>query len=276
MKTWVQRLLLPLGNNLSPQKWIFVLGSYNSGTTLLANILRQHPNIEGLRTEGVYLTDSLPYPEMFGWPRMWWQCFEDVRIPVRGGSDRAKRIKRQWSIWFPRGAKNLVEKSVANAARIPFFEAYFQPAYFIYIIRNGYAVAAGIREKANLKRWRKACTEARFSIDMCAYQWLKTEELVFADSVAVQRFLPIYYENLVSKPIETIKSVTEFLALETMPDWVMDRTWNIHGSKSLIRDMNSDSLARLSTADVDTIESVAGERLRWHGYGRPSIGTYGC
>lgn len=35
-----------------PDKWLFVVGCYNSGTTLLAEMLSRHPNISGLPTEG--------------------------------------------------------------------------------------------------------------------------------------------------------------------------------------------------------------------------------
>lgn len=44
------------GVELKPQKWIFIVGCYNSGTTLLEKILSLHPMIGSLRDEGVMLT----------------------------------------------------------------------------------------------------------------------------------------------------------------------------------------------------------------------------
>lgn len=99
MQPQVQQCLLPFGRELRPQRWIFVLGCYNSGTTLLATMLRQHPDIAGLPTEGASLSDALPYPERFGWPRMWHQCPEQVRADPEDGEARASRIRLQWSLW---------------------------------------------------------------------------------------------------------------------------------------------------------------------------------
>lgn len=270
MQPLVQQALLPFGHELEPRRWIFVLGCYNSGTTLLATVLRQHPEIAGLPTEGVYLSDALPYPERHGWPRMWSQCVDEVRIPPEGGAERAARIRRQWSLWYPRNAPNLVEKSVANAARMPFLAAHFRPAYFIYLVRNGYAAAGGIRDKANLRRWRSPYRASGYPIDLCAHQWLATEETVEADRARVDHFLPVYYEDLAAHPEETLARITEFLGLPPVPDEAVRRNWDVHGARAPIQDMNAESLSRLSSEDIERIEAVAGERLRNHGYRRPA------
>jgi|GEM_PF-393781 len=271
MQPWVHRVLMPLGHDLQPDRWIFVIGCYNSGTTLLASILRQHPDIAGLRTEGVYLANELPYPEAFGWPRMWSECADQIHIPVEGEAGRAKRIRRQWSLWFPRGARNLVEKSVANAARMPFLNAHFQPAYFIYIVRNGYATAAGIREKANLRRWGNPHAEGGYPITLCARQWRVTDETVARDAAGVEHFLEVRYEDLVTAPAATLDRITGFLKLEPIPRAPLQQAWNIHGTAATVQDMNATSLARLNADDVTAIEAEAGERLRLRGYARPAL-----
>ena len=179
MQQWFQRMLLPFGKELRPERWIFVVGCYNSGTTLLASILRQHPLLAGLPAEGAFLTDSLPYPEQFGWPRMWCECQDKMRLGIGpDGARLALRIKKHWSIWYPRDAINLVEKSVANTARIPYLNEYFAPAYFIYIIRNGYVISKSIQDKANLNRWKNPIYHERYPIELCAKQWDVTDEVV--------------------------------------------------------------------------------------------------
>ena len=59
MKKPAQVLLSNFGHEINPERWIFIIGCYNSGTTILASILNRHPSIGGLRTEGAFLTDSL-------------------------------------------------------------------------------------------------------------------------------------------------------------------------------------------------------------------------
>jgi hypothetical protein len=269
MQPLVQRALLPFGRDLQPQRWIFIVGCYNSGTTLLANILREHPLLTGLPTEGVYLTDALPYPEQFGWPRNWAQCIERVRLDPVADADRAERIRRQWSLWVPRDATSIIEKSIANAARLPFLEAHFRPAYFLYVLRNGYAVAAGIRRRANVRRWGGAHRDSGYPLEMCAEQWRVSDETVAADSVGLSRFLPIRYEDLVAEPVATLGRVTDFLGVPPLAPEAVLRSWTVHGVVAPIRDMNESACARLDDEDVDVIERVAGERLALHGYARP-------
>lgn len=264
-----QPILGKFGRNIKPERWIFVIGSYNSGTTLLASILRNHSLIGGLRTEGAFLTDALPYPEKFGWPRMWCMCLDKIQLkPEPNNAVVADRIKRQWSLWFPRHTPNLVEKTVSNAARIPFLETFFKPAYFIYIVRNGYAVAGGIQLKANLRRWKNSEYD-RYPIELCAQQWRVTDEIVERDSKAVTNFLQIYYEELVSMPNETVRKVTDFLGIAPLDEDSLAGDWVVHGVKSTIRDMNRASLQRLSNESISGIEKIAGERLKKHGYTHP-------
>jgi hypothetical protein len=220
-----------------------------------------------LPNEGAFLTDSLPYPERFGWPRMWCRCLEDVRLePGPDGAERAERIKRQWSVWYPKEAANLVEKTISNAARMPFLEAYFQPAYFINIVRNGYAVAAGIRRKANLRRW--GSSYERYPIELCAEQWRTTDEIVERDRHAVGRFLQIYYEDLTAEPSAVMKQITDFLGLPPMPSDVWSLEWHIHEVTSTIQNMNERNLDELTRDDLRSIsiEDIAGVTLQKHGY----------
>lgn len=269
MRPAVQRALLPFGRDLQPERWIFIVGCYNSGTTLLANILREHQQIGGLPTEGVYLSDVLPYPEQFGWPRNWSQCADRMQMDPCRDAHLAERIRRQWSIWAPSHKPNLVEKSIANAARLPFLEANFRPAWFIYIVRNGYAVASGIRHKANVSRWKGEFQGSGYPIRLCAQQWRVSDETVARDCGDLSHFLQIYYEDLVARPREVLERVTDFIGVSRLPADTVSRTWQVHGVVAPINDMNESALANLSEADIAVIEKEAGERLAVHGYPRP-------
>ena len=270
MQRHVQKMLLPFGRKLNPDRWIFVVGCYNSATTLLANILRKHPLMEGLLTEGAYLTDVLPYPEQYGWPRMWCKCIDDIRLqPGPGGKERAERIKRHLSIWYPKNIPNLVEKSVSNAVRLHFLDAYFKPAYFIYIVRNGYTVAHGIRKKANLSRWNNEYQNDRYPIELCAEQWRISDEIIEQDSKSVKNFMRIYYEDLTGNPEKILSAITDFLELPPYSRDVLSNEWEIDGVISPMRNMNSDVLDKLSYDDINKIELVARKELLKHGYKRP-------
>ena len=269
MQRGVQRILYYFGNDLQMKKWVFIVGCYNSGTTLITNILRQHPLIGGLHTEGAYLTDALPYPERFGFPRMWSQCLEKVKIdPETNGEERAARIKRHWSLWYREGKPILAEKSVSNAVRMPFLNEYFKPAYFIYIIRNGYAVSKGIQLKANLKRWNSPYKSTGYPIEICAEQWKTADEIVEKDGKRVENLIKIYYEDLVNDPVSAVSTITEFLKVSPMPEELLKNKFSVHGVISEIKNMNDKALGRLEDKDWAKIEKIAGDRLYRHGYFR--------
>ena len=270
MKPTCQRLLYYFGRDLKVKQWVFIIGCYNSGTTLVANILREHSMIGGLHTEGAYLTDVLPYPEKFGFPRMWSQCLDKVRInPGTDGEKKASRIKRHWSLWYREGKPILAEKSVSNATRMPFLNKYFEPAYFIYIVRNGYAVSKGIQLKANLKRWNSPYKRTGYPIEMCAEQWKLSDEIVENDKQNVKHFIKIYYEDLVVNPKSVIGSMTDFLNVPPVLQEVYEHKFSVHGVTSAITNMNEKTFARMEDEDWYKIEKVAGDVLFRHGYLRP-------
>jgi hypothetical protein len=263
-----QSLVVPFGRELSPDRWIFVVGCYNSGTTLLHRIMGRHPRIGAMSQEGTLLTDALPKPEDFGWTRMWCECLEEMRrAQWPDAAAQAARVRRQWSVWYPRGSENLLEKSPSNVVRMAFLQEHFRPASFICIVRNGYAVAEGIRRRAVPKRPEHP---GRYPLELCARQWLECDRVVSSQRSGIERFLQVYYEDLVSDPERVMTSITEFLELPAFDRQILESTFPVGRTESVIRDMNAASLRNLSDDDLDAIEAVAGESLRGHGYDRPA------
>jgi hypothetical protein len=265
-----QKLLLPFARIPEPERWIFIVGCYNSGTSLLAKILSEHPQIAGLPDEGIYFTDALPYPEQFGWPRMWTQCLNEIRIdPDRDLERQVNRIKKQWALAYRPLQPNLLENSVANSARIPFLEKYFRPAYFIHIVRNGYAVSEGIHRRATPSQWNNPEFDDEYPIALCAEQWRATEELIESDRGKTVNFHSIKYEDLTSDPLRVINGIHSFLGLESADRALVEKLWFVSDRNESIRNMNDNSIARLSVADIDEIQNIAGPMLEKRGYVRP-------
>lgn len=267
MNRSVQKMLLPFGHDLNPERWIFVLGCYNSATTLLASILRKHPLVGGLPNEGAFLTDIMPYPELYGWPRMWCQCPEKMEMSFNGNPARqALRIKKHWSLWFPKDTPNLIEKSISNITRTEFLQEYFNPAYFIYIVRNGYVVSKGIQKKANYARWDCPYKEKGYPIEFCAEQWKKSDEIMTQASNKLKRVISVKYEDFTENTAETLEKITEFLNIPPMPEEILTRVWSVHEMTSTIKNMNAAGLSRLNAEDYEKIRSVAGSVLEKYGY----------
>ena len=244
------------GEIRQPEKWVFILGCYNSGTTLLHDVLASLPQVAHLPREGQYCTDQLLVPSTVGLARAWALRPELFTLDdtAKGAAD-ANRLQRQWcSMMSAADGKIYLEKSIPNAARIPWLDANFPNACFIGIVRNGYVVAEGIRRKAG----RPLAQGAR--------QWAVANKIMLRDLESVARARVISYEDFTQSPEHVIGELLEFLGLPPSQNMMQGSEWAIHGVKSSIRNMNHASLQRLSTQDKTIKEGEAAEQLGRLGY----------
>lgn len=254
------------GSNLPDKSWVFVVGCYNSGTTLLAQILGSHSRISDMNEEGVMLTNKLPRPEDFLWRRMWAKCEEQMIHHAPTTASEAQIIKRHWSHFYDRSKDFLVEKSISNTLRLLFLQEYFQPAYFIHIVRNGYAVAEGIQRKAEIMPGNGLYDQRRYPLAMCAQQWARNMEIIERDRPLIKNFLEISYEDLTGQPDRTLKKICGFLGIEPFPDSLITSSFSVHRREDVIRNMNDKSLSSLSANEVDAINQIASKYLHKYGY----------
>jgi hypothetical protein len=241
-----------------PRRWVFVVGCYNSGTTLLHDALAAHPDVGSLPREGQELTDVLPLPRRLGLPRLWALEPERFRLDETSTGVDARRLARQWGARFDDpGRPLLLEKSPTNAARVRWLDRHFENAHFVAIVRDGFAVSEGIRRKAG------------HAIGRAARQWARSNEILLADLERVPRALVVRYEELAAEPEAVLRRVHAFLGLEGETAALARRRFSVHGETSEIRDRNARSHAALDAADLDAIEAVAGPLLVRLGYARP-------
>lgn len=253
------------GRTLAPSKWVFIIGCYNSGTTLLDQILSQHQEIGGLNDEGVMLTNKLPRPEDYNWRRMWVKCESKMKVDTNP-KQAAALIKRHWSHFYDSSKEILLEKSISNTPRAIFFNDYFRPAYFIHIVRNGYAVAEGIKRKAKVMPGNPLYQKGQYPIDLCAEQWRRSLEVVKEQRNYLQNLLEITYEELTADPDNTMLRVCNFIGISPFNTSLKDVSFSVHQTNESIQNMNLSSLKRLSDDDIRLVNEVASEDLKRYGY----------
>ncbi len=244
-----------------PVKWVFIVGCYNSGTTLLHNVLAALPDVAHLPREGQYCTDQLLVPSSVDLARAWALRPELFTVDASSsdGPDTA-RMQRQWCGMVSAPELEIyLEKSIPNAARMLWLDANFPNASFIAIVRNGYVVAEGIRRKAGR------------SLAQGARQWLVANEIMLRDLELVERSYLISYEDFTESPQKSMSALLDFLELPASQNMMQNREWVIHGVRSSIRNMNQSALERLNKEDKCIIEGEAAELLDKLGYrGGPS------
>lgn len=259
---FLEKFLEKSGSMIKDHKWVFIVGSYNSGTTLLNEILSSHPQISGLPDEGVMLSNQLVRPEDFGWRRMWSECEE----LMMNSKVNEKIIKKHWSHFYDLNKPFLLEKSISNTTRLDFFNKKFQPAYFIHIVRNGYAVAEGIRRRAAIMKGNPHYGQPHYPIELCAKQWVSSLRKVEEERIHLKNFIEVRYEDLTAQPDKTINEILTYLNLENFQKNYFNQTFSIHGDNGKIKNMNEYSFENLSQNDLRKINEIAGETLGKYGY----------
>ena len=231
------------------KKWLFILGCYNSGTTLLHDLLAKSPEVASLPGEGQFLSNQFLLPSHIGLSRMWVKKFDTFYLDENNKEPNASKLKKQWfSYMNDRSKPVLMQKSPTDIARIKWLDHNFENAYFIGIIRNGFAVAEGINRKAG------------FSIEEASEQWKVSNEVMLRDLDTVKHSKVITYENLSDDPSSILKDVCDFCGI-TNYSLNENEDLNIHGVSSGVKNMNFKSFESLKEEEKHKIESIAGDLL---------------
>jgi hypothetical protein len=172
------------------------------------------------------------------------------------------RLKKEWGMRMSDTTKPvLLEKSPQNGARTRWLQRHFEDPYFIGMIRNGYAVAEGISRKA-----KPECQIGKWPIQMSAKQWCLSNEVLQADSGHLDNFLWVRYEDFTTNPNHELARILNFIGLDGMESIDGGKQWAVHERRDSIKDMNDESISRLSMEDVEKINLVAGDCLKKFGY----------
>lgn len=234
-----------------PEKWVFLVGCYNSGTTLLAKLLSSHPQIGSMPREGQFYTDQFTTPYLVGLPRLWALKPDLFRMDETfQGKVNVTRLKKQWGANMNHPERPvLLEKSPTNAARVRWLQSNFENSYFIGIIRDGYAVSEGIHRKAGHK------------LEMTAQQWSESNRIMLSDFDHLENAKIVRYEALTAEPEECLHNILAFLDLPPLIERIEGKSWRIHEQETAIRNMNEKSFKRLSPEQLTRINAVAGRML---------------
>lgn len=194
---------------------IFVAGLHRSGTSLLHEILRSHPDISGIvgspawnyEDEGQFLQSVYPQGSVFGGPGKFafdnrsHMTDEHELVSV----ETSNSLFSEWSQYWDLGKKYLIEKSPPNIVRTRFLQALFPKARFIVVLRHPVPVAY-----ATIK-WSKS------SIPELIDHWLIAYERYLADMPKLSRVFTLRYETFVKSPQPVLNEIYDFLEIESTP-----------------------------------------------------------
>jgi Sulfotransferase family len=214
---------------------VFVIGAPRSGTMLLYSVLREHPRFEHWRpTEAHEVWEADYHPMLRGWS-------SNVLTAADVQPAAAARIKR--SFFLVTGAKKrLIDKTPRNVMRVPFIDAIFPDARYVFLKRDGRENINSLINAWRSKRYRTYELPEPHSIPgvdprwwkfvlypnwrddkqlevVCANQWIASNSYALSalEAIDPNRWTHVRYEDLITRPEREVERLLKFCDLDYDP-----------------------------------------------------------
>ena len=253
--------------------WILVLGCNNSGTTLIDNILRRHPDIDCLPREGQFCCKKI-YPTAVdgGVGRVWTQKPNEYVWDETTEYDAKDLLEHWFSIRMKGGERRfMMEKSPPHATKSRWFQKYIHEKtgkypYFICVVRNGYAVAEG-----TIRRCREERGETRTYAETATH-WSEVNRILLEDMKHLKKSVLFKYEDIGKNYNDFRQVLGDFLGLDPLsfPEkrHIVMRFNHRHALTIGIKNFNRAQIDKMSIDDIRTVNEHAGPMLKQLGYYR--------
>lgn len=207
---------------IEPSRLVFLGGLHRSGTTPLARLLAQHPDISGLTNTGVredegqHLQPVYPKAKVFGGSG---RFARDPRAHLTEESAllAAGAPQAMLDAWLPHwdtDRRLLLEKSPPNIIMGRFLQECFPGSALVVVVRHPVTVAL------STKKWRRFSSgdPRRFeSLSRLVEHWLIAHDTLANDLANLDRTAVVHYETLVSTPGPELGRLRDLLDLAPDP-----------------------------------------------------------
>jgi hypothetical protein len=190
---------------------LFVGGLHRSGTTMLARMLAEHPDVSGFADtgapadEGQHLQDVYPVispGRQAGRFALHGEAHLTEASPL-AGPDSRERLMASWSPHWNTGRRVLLEKSPPNMLMTRFLQATFpDQARFVLVVRHPVAVACATQ------KW--SATRPHELL----HHWAVAHRTLAGDLPSLEHVAIIRYEQLVSDPDAAVARALAVVGLE--------------------------------------------------------------
>ncbi len=197
---------------MSHKSFIFLAGHHRSGTSLLHEIIREHPLISGFyntgvpQDEGQHLQTVFEPAKTFGGPGKYILNKKSYMNEnhVLATEQSAKEILAQWEKYYDTKCVNYIEKSPPNLIRTRFFQKLFPNSKFVVILRHPLAVSYATQ------KWCKTSIKHLLEHTLMGY------EIFAKDMEYLNNLYVLCYEDFVANPQDEIDRIYNFLNLQSV------------------------------------------------------------
>jgi LPS sulfotransferase NodH len=242
----------------------FILGCVRSGTTMLRNLLRLHPNLacpeeshffrwsEPFAAPGYVQANSQgavlkKHREMDGISE---DAFQQMLGAATSRADLCERYMRRYIELNKPAARRWFDKTPQNAYGAAMIACEFPQAKFVHIVRDPVDVVASLRIGKVIK--------ISNLVAACAYWNEAAENLYVLRKAFPERVLDIRYDSFTAQPAAGLARVLNFLGEPFEPATFAEvNTQTIRHEEGAV----------LTREEADRVRQLCRQGRRWHGFG---------
>ena len=231
-----------------PKRVDFVVGCYNSGTTIIKNVIASHPDVCTAPIEGDHLTSAINLNEFDIAPRAMVVHLFDIENERLNCKINRKNFLSDLRPWVLNG-KVFLDKSISNTVRINKLRLAFPGAKFVCVTRNIDSVARGIIKRSHPSGLLRHILGKRdYPISLLIRQWVMFYSYVLCDySRKRDDILFVSYERFLSSPVDETKNIFSFMNLEPIALSYKDNILNVADNSLNIWQTNTKCVRYLCT-----------------------------
>lgn len=294
----VPRIAQPLSAVLPdfppPRRPILLIGCPRSGTSILLRAFLASRELRSIQAEGHILWDAYHHPRHHGWDS-----------DALGAADVLPR-EREYVYCAARlfvGGKRFVDKTPENCLRIPYLDALFPDATYVFLRRraadNVNSLIEGWRARPRFVKYRlperldglgplagnlwsfvlvpgwRDLRSAPLE-EVCARQYVACNEAVLAarGGTDPSRWLELAYEDLVASPVDELRRL--FAALELEPTRKVDAlaaSLDRTPSATALSPPRAEKWREQNPAEIERILPLVADTERRLGYEPQPVGS---
>ncbi|MCD6035088.1 MAG: hypothetical protein K0R63_829 [Rickettsiales bacterium] len=193
----------------SSHQYVFIAGLHRSGTSLLHEMLREHPEISGFagtgvpEDEGQHLQSIYRPAKDFGGPGRFAfnpNSYLDEESSLVTPENQQKLFK-EWSRYWDLSRSILLEKSPPNIVRLRFLAAMFPQMKTIVVVRHPLAVSLATQ------KWSGT------NLDNLLSHWEIAHQQLEQDLQGISSYIIVRYEDLVRSPDRVLARIYKYIGV---------------------------------------------------------------